>query len=560
VVLQPPEAVWVNGYHLMTTEPTEPTEPERPTNPDTGDGGLRPPRVLVSVEDLEDPADWDVVVVENDAIDDATALQIARRRTGRPGTNLPSLDERDIARAFQTDFDAEDPEGLSVDAFSPPAMARPARRRFPPPAPIDLPDDGFDDLALDLAAEAAANADQGPRPKPGVVAEVPVEEEPEVEPPADEAVFDLIDATVRRRPDTSPDELLLDDGDEPPEPMAAPPVAAPREEVGAEGAEDEVAAADPAPPTFDETVQIAADQVGPPPGEATTDEDEADGELAPAFPAFPDKAPVSVDLWGREADDPDRPVPALTSVQLEADAEEIEEEIEEEVEDALLIDSSFPIGPDDIRGDGTGAAIDVASLDYASVFGPVQGALPEPDLALPRTRRTATVGGDRIYGAHAVSAGLGELDDEYEDDDDQIWPVPARRRRGKRELVTLGIAAGLVLAIGFGMQLLGRSDRPTLVASDETTTTVGRTRSTSNTTSPTFTVTTEASVLPIDDTTDDSTTQPTRPRNTTPTTVKQAPPTPPPTQATTTTTEATTTTTEATTTTTTPPATTTTAP
>ena len=120
----------------MTPDTPEPEPARAAGHPEPrGRGDPRIPRVLVSVDDLENPGDWDVIVVEDATVDDETARNIARARAGKKVT-LPSLDERDVIRAFDTDRDAEDVEGISVDAFGPPPRAPrppPARPRRPPP-------------------------------------------------------------------------------------------------------------------------------------------------------------------------------------------------------------------------------------------------------------------------------------------------------------------------------------------------------------------------------------------------------------------------------------------
>ncbi|HEV8115761.1 MAG TPA: hypothetical protein VGP53_05940, partial [Acidimicrobiales bacterium] len=91
-----------------------------------------PPRVLVSVGDPDDPSQWDVVVVDNDAIDDDTALRIAQARTGQRAS-LPSLDEQDVFPG-EADGDAEPSDAFSAaDAFTPVPGAPALRRRFPDP-------------------------------------------------------------------------------------------------------------------------------------------------------------------------------------------------------------------------------------------------------------------------------------------------------------------------------------------------------------------------------------------------------------------------------------------
>ncbi|MDP1819449.1 MAG: hypothetical protein Q8K58_06075 [Acidimicrobiales bacterium] len=551
----------------MTPEPPEPTEPERPTAPVATGSVSRPPRILVSVEDLENPADWDVVVVENDAVDDATALRIARQRAGRPvqtGTNLslPSLDERDVARALETDHDAEDVAGLSVDAFSPPALAQPPRRRVGAAVvPPLLEDDGFDDLARDIGAGSPPPAPAAV-PKPGVVPEVAYEEPPERAAPTDDAAaFERIDATVRPR-HMAPPDAVLDQSDDESDGAAEAPAAGDRfaEDLAARADAQDEEHGDEQDEALTGPVAVvggaaAAGLVGAtaqtgiavPPGDGlriaaerattdvpTPDDPDADGAAGATM------APVDVDLWGRgtggEIVGPG-PAPALTSFRHEAEPDQVEAELEaeldEQMEDALLIDSSFPLGPEDVMADGAGASIDVSSLDYASVFGPVQGALAEPELDAHRPRRAAAVADARMYGA-AAAAGAGtaagaataaaapvdghHLGEGVEDDDASgLDPAPKRRRRGRRALVALGLAAGVLGLIGLGTQLIDDSERPSLVASeDETTsstsTTIRRTRSTSDTTTAAVPVT--EAVVPVETTTGEAVTDTTARRRT----------------------------------------------
>ena len=112
--------MWVNGWAMAPDTP-EPEAPRPGSRKPEGDAP-RPPRVLVEVGDLEDPAEWDVILVENQEIDDDTARRIAAQRAGRelpptkprlgprlpagPSVTLPSLDERDVMQAFETDRDA----------------------------------------------------------------------------------------------------------------------------------------------------------------------------------------------------------------------------------------------------------------------------------------------------------------------------------------------------------------------------------------------------------------------------------------------------------------------
>src|SRR5687767_4909454 len=173
----------------MTPDTPEPEAPRPGAPRPDGDQSL-PPRVLVSVGDLEDPAEWDVILVENQEIDDATARRIAAERAGRnpaparprrgprapsgPTVSLPSLDERDVIQAFEADRDAEDAAGLGDDAFAPPEDPVPVRRR--PSTELPPTHDAF----------AGIPEPGDPEPEP----------EPEPAPTDDELVFPFSAETI----------------------------------------------------------------------------------------------------------------------------------------------------------------------------------------------------------------------------------------------------------------------------------------------------------------------------------------------------------------------------
>jgi hypothetical protein len=593
----------------MTPEPPDPQHPDgRGTRPDGADP--RAPRILVSVGDLEDPADWDVIVVENDAIDDDTARKIASQRTGHQ-ISLPSLDESDVMRALETDRDAEDVEGLSADAFGPPeGAAEPRRARG---ARVMPEDDGFAGLpepdpepeppTADHEDEVeATDADAADEPDDAEPAEAPAPWSP-----ADLTPMEPV--TARRPTEAHLDAELGDEPASPDEPAdtdEAPAAladvdwgSAPSADAGAdpdaiadEPADEVVAgevAADAEPQPFvghegtdliddphddfydigDDTIAVADDLVADatdtdgvdtdPEAEAEAAEDEdhepelspidedrdllddpddaffalgahaatalAAAKLRAGIPAVPGAtpAPVGPDLWGTpSAVD----APAVDEPAGDADEVAAVADLDAEVpfEDEIEFDSSFPLSPADVLVAGDAEPVQLDSLDYASVFGPVQGTLTAPDLPPPAPRRRP-----RPVYYSGDDTGAIDADDEYDDDLDDPWPVtPARRGRGRRrELVVLGLAAAAIAAIGLGSQVFG-GDRPEVTAGpDSTTTTQGsRVTAIAPTSSTLFLPTTTPSDSPLlgtggaDGGTDATTATTRRPRTTTTTTKK----------------------------------------
>jgi hypothetical protein len=212
-------------------------------------------------------------------------------------------------------------------------------------------------------------------------------------------------------------------------------------------------------------------------------------------------------------------------------------------EEELELDSSFPLGPEDLAASPDVAPPQLDELDYANVFGPVTGSLAVPDL-----------------DPEDDPARPGYVDDLYVFDDDQRHPVPPPLRSAgrRRELVVLGLAAGIVVALGVGSQVFSRSgDRsPTEAASDSssTSTTRLRARATDATQPPDLTLPSlgpEGSTPTVVGAAPGTKTSTTKAHRTT-TTVKRttttaAPAAPPPTDTTTTTAPQDTTTTTATT-------------
>jgi hypothetical protein len=519
----------------MAPDTPEPEAP-RPGTPRSEGDAPRPPRILVEVGDLEDPAEWDVILVENQEIDDETARQIAAQRAGRakppskprlgprlpagPSVSLPSLDERDVIKAFETDREAEDATEIDVDAFARPDDGTPLRPR----QVAELPPEH------DAFAGHPEPGDEPDEPEP--VAEGP---EPEPEPEAEEPVEPWTPA-VREGP------VLLDDPDD--EFYA----------IGdAEVVVDAPSLDDDAPPT-DEEVAFAPEL---PDEEATDDEDrdaaasdgtddtgtdadtdtEIDGD-APDAPSDWDLSAVALDEERELLDDPDdafyalgrnriaafRPVPGAPVVPLlpaptarlssdlwgtggAAPPPPEEEVFEEEVE----VDSSFPLGPDDLVIGGEVEPIALDELDYANVFGPVEGDLSIPDLDAPPTERRRR------------RAKPTYEDDLYVfEDDDRHWPVPEPRGGRRRELVALGLAAGIIVALGVGSQVFAKPDRQENTTEQSTTSTTRPRVRTTDTSTPDLTLPT----LPADEpAVVGGVTVTTRPRTTTTVKGKPAPPT-----------------------------------
>jgi hypothetical protein len=531
----------------MAPDTPEPEAP-RPGTPRSEGDSPRPPRILVEVGDLEDPAEWDVILVENQEIDDETARRIAAQRAGRaqpptkprlgprlpagPSVSLPSLDERDVIQAFETDHEAEDATEIDVDAFARPDDGTPVRPR----QVAELPPEH------DAFADHPEPGDEPDEPEP--VAEEPEPEpEPEAEEPEAEEPAEPWAPAVREGP------VLLDDPDDQFYAIGDAEVAvdAPPVDDDAPPTEEEVAFAPE--PSDDEG---AADDDT----EADAEDAETDAELEDDEPAEPsdwDLSAVALDEERELLDDPDddfyalgrnriaafRPVPGAPVVpllpaptaRLSSDLwgtggppptpPEEEEVFEEEVE----VDSSFPLGPDDLVIGGEVEPIALDELDYANVFGPVEGDLSIPDLDAPpterRRRRAKPTYEDELY---------------VFEDDDRHWPVPEPRGGRRRELVALGLAAGIIVALGVGSQVFTQPDRQENTGEQSTTSTTRARVRTSDTTAPDLTLPT----LPADEpAVVGGVTVTTRPRTTT-TTVKGKPA--PPTTAAPTTTQAPTTT------------------
>src|SRR5690606_23156080 len=109
-------------------------------------------------------------------------------------------------------------------------------------------------------------------------------------------------------------------------------------------------------------------------------------------------------------------------------------------EDEVEFDSSFPLGPDDLKVEGDLEPGDLDTLDYAAVFGPVRGSIHDPPRDPPRPRRRARLAyEDDLF-----------LDDTEEEEGARYPVTPVKARGRRRELVVLGIAAGVMIAIGVG--------------------------------------------------------------------------------------------------------------
>ena len=268
----------------------------------------------MSVGDFEDPAEWDVIVVENEAIDDDTARQIAQQRSGRR-RSLPSLDERDIMQAFSDDpdRDAEDAEGLSDDAFAPPAGPAVRRRMDPPPLP-PAADELFGDVSTAPGPPAPAEealAAPGSEPEGWSTDDVvrmdgPTAPRPRVS--EEELEANLHDYPQGSdEPDDVDDGLGVDEGELPDEAEEEAP------EAEAEVTEDEVAE--------DEDDQTAADQ-----GDDVAAEEES-------------PAPVQ-GLWAPL--EPTVPVVRISAERAEADAPERTELLDDPADDFYAIDGEAP--------------------------------------------------------------------------------------------------------------------------------------------------------------------------------------------------------------------------
>lgn len=554
----------------------------RPTTPQPDDfdarqrarqGGLarpQPPRVIVSGDEAEDASEWEVVVVENEAIDDQRALEIARERHRQQRlANLPSLDERDIAQALGigAEGEAEAPDGIDSDAFVLPDDTPPARRIVgPAPLPVGLIFDGVEEPGADEAAAADDDVIEGPTTRFPLE---PAEEAEEATEPAGEALAAEADA-------------------------AAGTPAAGTETGDDEGPGDPTSSWNPVPlesrVTFDDVdlgfydigdeaidAPVIAEEAPPAedPVEAGLDRD-ADGvpadDPSDDFYAVDDKDP----LTALEPPKPKVYVPPTEPVKLwgTGRAKQVDGKVyapgevphDEEVPEEDDFASSFPIDPDEFLTE-EGAEVAVDELDYASVFGPVDAppvAAPVPVAAplhdadpmevaahapiteSPARRRRrkaaaagATVAGIVAKGKTAKAAEPDEADrfedlrpepgepdvfadlqaietdetewgwrDEFLDDgadhpdhihaaagyayafDDELLGPPqpllvdqrprhireeAQPRRGRRELIALGAAGLVVLAVGVGSKVFNSADRPELVqGSDAPATSIER--------------------------------------------------------------------------------------
>ena len=438
-------------------------------------GPGRPPRVLVSVGDLNDPANWDVIVVENDAIDDETALRIAHERTGH-GAALPSLDESDVSPVVVDLAEFERPDAFAaMDAFAPITdVPQRRRRRYV----ADSPDPGADDELLEgIGLPATVFA------APPLVSEL-------IEPPPP------VSEPIKTPPPVS-------------EPVAAP-------EVVSDASEPDIT-----PPDFAEL--IAAFTPAPEPIESTE---------APAV--------IHDDLAG------------------------------------------FPMAPHDVLDETPSEPRPSQELDFATVFGPVGGELPQSELELiglaprkPRVKAPArpqppddgSDGDVELYDDTGVAyAESDDDDDDFEIYDDTGMALLAdgsngslgarrqarRERDRRRQKIVLITAAAAVMILVLSTRLLGGADRPQLVPTEDTSTTPSTRRvATTETTEP-GTSTTQATEPATTAVGTPSTTLSTQRRTTTTlkkpqttTTQKPAPttaPPPPPTTAPTTTQKPTTTT------------------
>jgi hypothetical protein len=515
-------------------------EPEAPRPGSEGaDGDKRPPRILVEVSDLHDPAEWDVILVENQDIDDDTARRIAAERAGRrppppsrprgprapagPTMSLPSLDEHDVMRAIDDDRDAEDVEDIDDDAFARPDDGTPLRRR----AVIDLPPD---------VGAFADHPEPGDEPEEAAEPEAVDEPEAEAAEPEAEAEAPAVDAWApaeREAPALldDPDDDFYGIGAEAPEaPEPAPP-----EDAAAEGA-DHAAVVEPsvgaeadaeAAAPDEHVVAAASDDDAGPDGDHEPDDDadeepeaeggdpadhdggadaalgEAEGEgEAGVEPGAWDLTAVALDEERDLIDDPEDPfysvgrsrisafgaarppVPARTAhAPLPAPTDRLGSDLwgtappkdDAVFEDELEIDSSFPLGPDDLVPGGEVDQVALDELDYANVFGPVTGSLSVPDLDAPpeeaRSRR------------RRPKPTYDDSDLYVFEDDDRHRPVPPPRSGGRRrELVVLGLAAGIIVALGVGSQVLRpKHDGGSASAPSSTTTTRHRATSSEST-------------------------------------------------------------------------------
>ncbi|MDQ2649034.1 MAG: hypothetical protein M3Z03_05730, partial [Actinomycetota bacterium] len=334
----------------------------------------KPPRVIVSGDEAEDASEWEVVVVENEAIDDERALEIARQRHQQQRlANLPSLDERDIAQALGigTEGEAEAADGIDSDAFVLPDDTPPARRIVgPAPMPVGLIFDGVEEPGEESPGEDASAhfnledppepesldevrfADPDPDPEPdGVDPELAVDLEAGVEPAAgDEQHLPVTSWNpAPLEPRVTFDDVDLgfyDIGDEAIDAPVIPdevPEAAPEEAAGLDRDDETVPNDDPHHDFY------AVDDKDP----VTALEPPKPKEVVP--PTEP------VKLWGTgRAKQVDGKVYAPGEVPPD-------EVIPEDDDDFA---SSFPIDPDEFLTE-EGAEVDVNELDYASVFGPV---------------------------------------------------------------------------------------------------------------------------------------------------------------------------------------------
>jgi hypothetical protein len=496
-----------------TPEPgdrTDSGESATPRVPDPRDP--RTPRILVNVDDLEDPAEWDVIVVEDENVDDETARAIARQRHGPRRIALPSLDERDVQAAFETDRgEGEDAETIGVDAFGLPGDV-PVRRPRPVADPIE--DDGFPDVPepepeavegepveVEVEVDGATAEAAAPEPWTPAVLE-PMEPGPEHHRPTEEE----LDAEL----DDAPPMVGEPSGEEAPEPQAEPVGGHTRglgddldDEFYAIGSsaiateELERGDEDEASATADDETTHAVDAPSEDDGERTLLDDPGDdfyalgdfaarhdeqaaaaGEsaaedhhpvLGPPQPTvlhdLPDHADrLSALLWGKRPEEADGPDPAAPR-QLAFGGAPAKDDV---FEDETDYDSSFPLGPEDVAPRSDRPPVQIDSLDFASVFGPVEGELEVPDLDQePQHAR------HHISAYYLDDTALGSVEDEPEEPD--LWPVaPARSGRRRRELLVLGVAAGAMLAIGLGTQVFGRANHNHLATNGSTTTTVGQ--------------------------------------------------------------------------------------
>lgn len=625
----------------------------------------RPPRVLISGDDTEDASEWEVVVVENEAIDDTQALEIARQRheaqrRERLLNNLPSLDERDIAHALGLgkEGEAEAPDGIDSDAFVLPGDTPPARRIVgPAPLPVGLIFDGVDEpgderpsrFATEDAAEfAQAGVDEIQFDEQQVEASAFVEPvfEDDAADPEVAAATDAADATTDGDTEAPAEEETAEASSWTPTPLDS---RIPLDDldhdfydIGDEAIDAPVVGGEPVEAADDSDdgaglVREDADVPGDDPHHsfyAVDDMDPATALEAPeAKPEVPKAPPTEpVKLWGTG-----RPKAAASDGKIYAPGEVPPEEVVAEEEDDDFA-SSFPIDPDEFLTE-EGADVDVNELDYASVFGPVDAppaAAPVP-VAAPvhdvdpmevaahapitesparrRRRKAAAVGAtaagviaksrpakadeadqfddlkapvedDPFEDLQAIEADDAEwgwrdefIDDDatveapgeqhpehvhaaagyhYAFDDDEFYegagPLlvdqrprhireDAEPRRGRRELLALGAAALVVLAVGVGSKVFSSADRPEFAeTSDDPTTTVTRERITTSTTTNFGT----GILTTVPEPEDTTVTTAGRPKTTT--TVKRGS-TPPPTTAPTTAPPQTTTTVEVTTTT-----------